>query len=628
LGSDLSKATLGYRPDIDGLRAIAVIPVLFFHVGIPAFSGGFVGVDIFFVISGYVITRRLLEDLSNGTFSIGGFYERRVRRIFPALLFIFALTYLAALFLLLPHEMIDFSDSVAASGVFGSNFYFWKSAGYFDPSSSLRPLLHTWSLAVEEQFYIFMPIALYLGHRYLKSRWDFLFWPVIVISFGLSVILSKSAPGTCFFLLPTRAWELLLGSILILTPPRPASAPVAQILAGAGIALIGYSIFHFDETIPFPGANALYPCVGAALIMYAGSNRTPFVSSVLSMQPLVWIGLISYSLYLAHWPVIVMARYYLIREPAGIEILGVMALTFAIAIFSYHYVEGPFRKPKAKTSQAAVLSFAVASLVITSAIGLAGIFMNGFTGRFPSFHQQEIAGIDQWRVGQCFLRTDQPAEQWSAENCIIGHGHDRLLLWGDSFAAHYIPGLIKNKDSIQNDLIFYTSAGCPPVLNFSSYKIPNCHQFNANAFDLIRKYNIKIVVLSARWDLLARRGEIDLQATINSLLALGVQVFVIGESPEFALDIQSLAYRLRKMDRTSWAIVNYDPTIDEKLRSQSRGAAMIEPLKQLCEKDMCPYRWQADLAYADYGHFSSAGSDYAVKKYFPRVGLPLNAGAR
>lgn len=613
----MAPKEVSYRPDIDGLRAVAVLPVLFFHAGLPGFPGGFVGVDIFFVISGFVITRRLLEDLKTGTFSVAGFYERRVRRIFPAMLFVFALTLLAAAFLLLPSEMIDFSDSVIASAVFGSNFYFWKSAGYFDPSSSLRPLLHTWSLAVEEQFYIFMPIAMYLGHRFLKARWWLLLWPATAASFALSVILSKVAPGACFFLLPTRAWELLLGAILVLTPLPPASARLAQILAGAGLVSIGYSIFSFNETIQFPGVNALYPCIGAALIIYAGSAT--LVNSALSIRPMVWVGLISYSLYMVHWPVIVMARYYLMRDPAGIEIATVIALSFAIALFSYNYIERPFRKPKTKTSRKRVLSFAGAALAATFAIGLMGLYLEGIPARFPAFHEQQIAGIDQWRVGQCFLAIEQPASQWDAGHCVIGHGHEGILLWGDSFAAHYIPGLLKNKDNIPDDLIFYTSAGCPPVLNFLSYKTPNCHQFNANALDLIKKHDIKIVVLSARWDLLARRSEIDLQATINSILALGAKVFVIGQSPEFALDIQSLAYRLRNTNRSSWTITNYNPAIDEGLMAQSVGATLIEPVKQLCNKDACPFQRQDSLAFMDYGHFSAAGSDYAVRKYFPTI---------
>lgn len=212
-----------YRADIDGLRACAVVPVVLFHAGIPGISGGFVGVDVFFVISGYVISARLLEDLNSGRFSIINFYERRVRRIFPALLFVITVTTIAAGFLLLPREMIDFSKSLAASALFASNIYFWKQSGYFDIASSLRPLLHLWTLAVEEQFYVLMPVAMYVAYA-LGARWRLIFWPAFLASFGLSVAITSVAPSANFFLLPTRAWELLLGALLILTPP-PGAEP-------------------------------------------------------------------------------------------------------------------------------------------------------------------------------------------------------------------------------------------------------------------------------------------------------------------------------------------------------------------------------------------------------------------
>lgn len=206
-----------YRADIDGLRACAVVPVVLFHAGIPAITGGFVGVDVFFVISGYVISARLLEDLNSGRFSVIQFYERRVRRIFPALLFVIAVTTIAAGFLLLPREMIDFSKSLAASALFASNIYFWKQSGYFDIASTLRPLLHLWSLAVEEQFYVLMPVAMYVAYA-LGSRWRLIFWPAFLVSFGLSLAVTSVAPSANFFLLPTRAWELLLGALLEATP--------------------------------------------------------------------------------------------------------------------------------------------------------------------------------------------------------------------------------------------------------------------------------------------------------------------------------------------------------------------------------------------------------------------------
>ena len=332
-----------YRADIDGLRACAVLPVVLFHMGVPAITGGFVGVDVFFVISGYVISRQLLEALDSGTFSLLNFYERRVRRIFPALLFIVALTTVFAWLLLLPPQMLDFSDSLLASASFISNFFFWRQSGYFDIASAFRPLLHLWSLAVEEQFYILMPVAIYVTYA-LGSRWRFVFWAGFLASLGLSVALTNTAPSANFFLLPSRAWELLLGALLVLTPPPAPNRTIAEICGAIGVLLLLYSIFYFDENTPFPGAHALYPCVAAALLIYSGSSRSPFFNRLISIKPLVFFGLISFSLYLVHWPLIVLSRYYLLRSPQGYEVVLLMAGSVALAFFSYRFVELPFRR--------------------------------------------------------------------------------------------------------------------------------------------------------------------------------------------------------------------------------------------------------------------------------------------
>jgi peptidoglycan/LPS O-acetylase OafA/YrhL len=627
-------STMKYRPDIDGLRAVAVLPVLFYHAGVPGFPGGFVGVDIFFVISGFVITARLKEDLVRSTFSILDFYERRVRRIFPALLFVFALTWLASLVLLLPSEMVDFSRSLAAAGYFSSNFYFWKGSGYFDTASALRPLLHTWSLAVEEQFYIFMPIAMYLGYRFLNSRWKLLFWPAAVASLILSEAVGKTAPAASFFLLPTRAWELLLGALLILTPPPRIPTRFGQVGAATGLVMIAYSVFLFNETTPFPGLNALYPCLGSALLIYFNTERVTLIGRVLSLGPMVQVGRISYSLYLVHWPMIVMSHYYLIRSPQGLEVIGVILASFALAIFSFRFVETPFRKPKHETSRTRVLSLAIASLAATFVVGSVGALLNGFPSRFPDYHEENVAGFGGWQIGACFLSPGEPIAQWDRGRCTITTGHgENLLLWGDSFAAHYAPGIVINKDNIDANVIQYTSAGCPPILSYYSYKIPLCSQFNAHALDLIKDYDVKTVVLSARWDLLAHRGTADLHETIAKVRALGADVFVIGEPPEFGLDVQSLGYRLRDVPpidgSSSWKIANFNPAIDDGLRAQAADAVLIEPIKELCEGDMCPYRINGSFVYTDYGHFSAEGSDYAVKKYFPRlVKQTIETGSR
>jgi len=606
-----------YRADIDGLRACAVLPVVLFHMGIPAVRGGFVGVDVFFVISGYVISTRLFEELNSGRFSIIDFYERRVRRIFPALLFIVALTAAVAVFLLLPPQMIDFSDSLVASAFFSSNFFFWKQSGYFDIASAFRPLLHLWSLAVEEQFYIFMPVAMYAAYA-LGSRWRLIFWTGFLASLGLSVAVTNTAPSANFFLLPTRAWELLLGALLVLTPPPPANRMVAEACGTIGAMLLIYSIFYLNEDTPFPGANALYPCVGAALLIYSGTSYSPFFNRVLSLRPVVFFGLISYSLYLVHWPLIVLSRYCLMRNPRGNEVVLLIVGSVALAVFSYKFVEIPFRRREFARRRRTLFAQGAGAMAVVAMVGLAGA-QSGLAWRFPDFEERTAIPrtAEQWRAGVCFLGTKQSPEQWHLDRCTLTRGNSGdILLWGDSFAAHYVPGLLANERTIPYNIIEYTSAGCPPVIKYQSYSLPNCQQFNKGAIELIEKVKPRIVILSARWELLLNHGFFaELKETIDRIRSTGAKVVVIGPSPEFGIDVRSLAYWLHNdgQGSSSWQISNTDPTINEYLRRTTDGATLLDPIAALCRGNICPYEKEGRLLYGDYGHYSIEGSEVAVR---------------
>jgi peptidoglycan/LPS O-acetylase OafA/YrhL len=603
-----------YRADIDGLRACAVVPVVLYHAGVPGVTGGFIGVDIFFVISGYVITTRLAEDLTLGRFSITDFYERRVRRIFPALLFVIACTTIAAGFLLLPGQLVDFCNSLAASAIFASNIYFWKQSGYFDVASTMRPLLHLWSLAVEEQFYILMPVAMYVAYA-VGARWRLIFWPVLLASFGLSVAIASLAPNANFYLLPTRAWELLLGALLVLTPPPSPSRGIAEVAGAIGSVLLIYGIFFLSDATPFPGVNALYPCVGAALLIYAGASHPTFCSRAISLRPVVLIGLISYSLYLVHWPLIVMSHHFLLRKPTSIEITMLVAASIALAVFSYRYDETPFRKKALAKQRSSLFAQGAGAMAIVCLVGLAGA-SQGFRWLFPEFKEQAVSGGEQWQEGVCFLYGFQTPALWNEEKCTLTTGKDAsLLLWGDSFAAHYVPGLLRNQAAIPFNIVQYTSAGCPPVLNYFSYVIPNCQKFNENAFALIDRIRPKVVVLSARWDLLLGRGFAGFRETVSRIKSTGAKIIIVGPSPEFGIDVQSLAYRLRHEAgaSTSWEIANFNPAINDFLARVSNMASILDPIGALCHDLICPYKQDDQFLYLDYGHFSAEGSDLAVR---------------
>ncbi|NEU11269.1 acyltransferase [Methylobacterium sp. BTF04] len=609
-----------YRPDIDGLRALAVLVVLLFHAGVATLGGGFVGVDVFFVISGYVIGNGIVADVAAGRFTVAGFYERRIRRILPVLVATLLACALLARLLLEPEARVDFARSVAASAGFVSNLYFWKSSGYFDVAAQTRPLLHTWSLAVEEQFYLFIPLTLPLALRVSRR---FAGWAVLAglaASLALSIGLTATAPTTSFYLLPTRAWELLAGTVLVFLKPTPAR-PLREGMAVLGLGLIVWAVLAYDEATPFPGLGALPPCLGAALLIQSG--RTPeagptAIGRLLGMKPCVAIGLISYSLYMVHWPVIVFTRYALLRDPAGLEILGVVAVSGALATASWRWIETPLRHPANRLPQARLFARTLAILAAFMAFGLASARWNG---RESGGTQARLGALerDAWMGGRCFLEN-QPAAAWAGDACwrTTGAG-GRALLWGDSFAAHYVPGLVANAKDLSHDVLQYTFAGCPPVLAYASNAKPGCRDFNARVVAVVRAYRIDTVVLAARWDLVPARLLDTLPDTIARLKAEGVAVVVIGASPVFAFDVAVLAARnagLRPDGSAAWYAKAGHPGT-ATLAHLSAGARFVDPRATACDGPLCRYRADNVDLFIDYGHLSAAGSDRAVRGYFP-----------
>jgi peptidoglycan/LPS O-acetylase OafA/YrhL len=607
-----------YRPDIDGLRAIAVLAVVFYHAGTPFVPGGFVGVDIFFVISGFVIATSLKRDLDEGRFSIGAFYERRVRRIFPALLLVFAVSFVVARILLLPDAFTGFAASLFSASAFYSNVYFWRASGYFDTSAHLLPLLHTWSLAVEEQFYILMPLAIFVIHRFGRSRWTLFLLPIAMASLLLSAYAVETAPKANFFLLPTRAWELLAGVLAALSTLPALTRRFAEIAAATGLALIAYALVFYSETTPFPGPSALAPCLGSLLLIVAGSNNQTVVNRQLSFRPLVAVGLISYSLYLVHWPIFVFARYATLRNPTLAESAGLIAVSVMAAAVSWRFVEQPFRYPKPGTGRSIALGSAAAAMAAALLAGLIGPKLNGIPPvSMPAV--QTADATDIWKSGQCFLIDDLNPARWDIAACTRTTGKSRnLLLWGDSFAAHYTPGLLANAKVARVNVIQYTAAGCPPVLSYYSYARPGCQTFNRFALELIKRQNIGVVVLAARWTDIQQRGLDSIRSTLVALEATGVQVFLIGQSTEFLTDVNVIAARNsgNRQHAQSWQIA-FDARINRALKGYAGQATFIDPLDFLCHGDECPYAIDGKFLYYDYGHFTPFGSARAVAAYFP-----------
>jgi peptidoglycan/LPS O-acetylase OafA/YrhL len=613
-----------YRPDIDGLRAVAILPVLLFHAGLAGFSGGFVGVDVFFVISGYVIALSLLPDLHARQFSIWRFYARRIRRIFPALFVTVAVTGIFAYLLFLPSFFLDFSKSLLAASVFTSNLYFWKASGYFAAEAVFRPLLHTWSLSVEEQYYLFMPVAMWVIFRFLGKRWLLFLSPAIMVSLALSIYATWVAPTANFYILPTRAWELLIGAALALgSIPVVRTRWLAEAIGVLGLAMIGYAIFSFDDTTSFPGLNALFPCLGTALLIYVGKAKVaPLATSFLSLKPLVWIGLISYSLYLVHWPIVSFVRYQSLEQPTLAQALVIVAASFALAYLSWRFVEQPFRRPNPALTQPRLLAGGVVAIALFAAIGVVGIVSKGFPGRAGGFVEEKVAGHEHWHPGKCFLSDNPDYRKWSAEDCTLTNGSGpEALLWGDSFAAHYIPGIEANAGHIPAKVLVYTAAGCPPIVSYYSYARPRCTEFNANVLKLVKERGIRTVILSSRWTDLQSRGLDQLKSTLDALAPLGVDVYVIGQSPQFSVDVQVIAYSKGSGDPDAvdkWTVF-FDPAINAALKERAGAAKFIDPLTYLCDGPLCAYREKGQYLYEDAEHFSVLGSREAVAAYFPLV---------
>lgn len=625
-----------YRPEIDGLRAAAILPVVFFHAGVAGFSGGFVGVDIFFVISGFLITGILDDDLRNGRFSILTFYERRFRRIIPALIFFVLLTSIAAYLLFLPSFLEDYARSLLSVGTFTSNLYFWKFSGYFENSAHLRPLLHTWSLAVEEQFYIFMPIAMWLLYRVAFRLRLFALALALVLSLALSVYATEVAPTANFFLLPTRSWELLAGSMMALWRGQSALSYRANgMLSMGGAALILYPVFTYTEATPFPGLAAVLPCAGAALIIYTGGPDRSIAGKILASSLLVFIGKISYSLYLAHWPIAVFVRYVTLEEPNLQHAIVIIAASFALAIFSWRFVETPFRRRASGGQRRSVIGYSLASLSIVAAAGYLGIVLHGLPQRFPDYASaveartrdastlvasagtQQFSG-QSWRNGKCFFEDETSFQNWRPEDCALtDNPGEATLLWGDSYAAHYAPGIVANAASIRGRVYQYTSAGCPPVLLYYSYARPKCQTFNQNALGIIKSLGASTVVLSGRWVDLQLRGLHLLEHTVHQLEANGVRVIVIGQSPMFVTSVDVIAYEKAAPSQmtASWTTV-IDADFNQRLRQAAGGADFVDPIATDCTEDGCPYIDNGRMLYFDSGHLSDFGSARLVARLF------------
>lgn len=607
------------REDIDGLRAFAVLAVLFNHLG--AVPGGFIGVDVFFVISGFLITRIIYDDLDTGQFSIIDFYARRARRILPAFFLISVLTAIAATIFLLPEELINFGRSLSRSAFFVPNFYFESQAGYFEPAASQLPLLHFWSLGVEEQFYAAFPVIMLTCAIVLRRHYLLVIALLALTSFAAAVWSTSSNPTSAFYRPELRAWELLCGSLLAILG---GSAPtqIAPLLSTGGLSLLGAGAVLYSDATPFPGLAALLPCAAAVLVIY-GQSR------VLGSPPLAWIGRISYSLYLVHWPIIVFFDRYLPQAPRVGRTVIVSVAAIALADLSYRFVETPFRKRMLLQKHWQILAGSTLALAGLFAVGFFISRMDGLPWRVSPEIRAISAYLDYpykpiFRDGSCFLHPDQQPFDFDRQDCFAAGSGKSALMWGDSLAAHYFGAIAAALPGIR--LGYAGASACAPILDVDVSDRPNCRAFNNMIMDIIRSDPPDLVILSAYW---SRFNVVtaELVQTIQVLRDAGSKVIVLGPGPFYDTPVPVLLAQLKMAKSSSNSadahLLRELRSVDAAMKSQLvslPGVIYISVLETMCEPDGCPLATSTGVpVHWDSAHLTAEGAEFFLGRFGPTI---------
>jgi peptidoglycan/LPS O-acetylase OafA/YrhL len=628
-----------YRADIDGLRAVAVISVVMFHAAPAVFPGGFVGVDMFFVVSGFLITSTIAVEMRAGTFSMMSFYDRRARRILPALVALLAACVVLGYLILWPGDYADLGRSMGYAAAGLANIFFRNETGYFDQKAGMQPLLHLWSLGVEEQFYLVWPPVLFLLLRVFRLKLHAtlaVLCVMTVAAFVMAVMEEGIDPKAAFFLTPFRAWELGVGCVLALLPAVDLSEPAKALAALAGSALIGYAIFGLDASSPFPGLNALFPCLGAALLIWSGEDRPSLVGRCLSWYPVRLIGLISYSLYLIHWPALVFVRHYNNGFELGpVQLALTLASCVAMAWVSWRYIEQPFRKRRTSPGRTVAVGGIVMMAVIAGGVGLAA--SSGMAWRLPERMRPMVSRQVAWqwtcpralKLDKTFLC--QFGGKWS-------EARQRAFLWGDSHAEHLAPLL--EAASGRTGTAYVLNRRCPVILGgILRLNIPENQDYNNNArcvstrrsaMDTLRSHpEIETVILASAWPFLVKSlrrepptSEQDgyallrdgLQEAVNDMARPGRKIVVIGDFPYLRTDpIQCLAGEVlwrRRCDRKELGIsaAAYDRqqgkvnAILRSIAATNPNVSVIIPGAVLCKSGTCQTEWDGDFLYRDTDH--------------------------
>lgn len=621
-----------YRKDIDGLRAIAVLAVIIHHLNQNLLSGGFIGVDIFFVISGFLITSHLYNALKTNTFSFSTFYKKRINRIVPALLTVIIVSLCVSLIILSPADLIRIANSALTSLSGLSNIYFWREYGnYFSANTNEAILLHTWSLGVEEQFYLIWPIMLYFIIKITSKSYSILF--LLLLIFITTLALSEYATtlfaSASYYLLPSRFFELAIGGLLAAYSPKTTwNTLLCLIMRIVGIALIIYALLIFNSQTHFPGFRALVPCMGTCLIILSGNvGKTSYLLSIL---PLQFTGLLSYSLYLWHWPIIAFLNYLYL--PIGlINSIIIIVMTYFLSFLTWKYIEIPFRISgnQKKFTYVFVTRLGI-PLLLLLLLTLIIRHWQGFPERFPALATQfeQITLIKPNELRKNCHVTNQLYKTELNNRCILGR-EDKLLdglLIGDSYANHF-SGMI---DEIATEkkwhIIDYTMDACPPILGYGNKLTDTyakrCIARNNHIYQLIEKNHYRYIILAADWP---QDNEFYpyLKETLEKYLSSGSQIILILNNPLIdhaaSCPIRKLIFNLN----ISCAVAEH-PSAGywAKIKKSFPQIIFIDPNKLICQENKCSPVSQNTPLYRDNGHLNDIGSRLLGKELLRQNTFP------
>lgn len=636
-----------YRPDIDGLRAIAIFSVLIFHAFPEYLPGGFIGVDIFFVISGFLICTIIFENLAQNSFSFIDFYSRRIRRIFPALGIVLLSSWLLAWFTLLPEEFKSLGKHILGGAGFVSNLVLWNESGYFDADSNTKPLLHLWSLGIEEQFYLLWPIVMWVAYRF-KISFILLTLGVLLFSFTLNLFLISDAPVAVFYSPITRVWELLFGSVLawvLLPKKQKAQHRIQQFIqslnaaqsngcAAIGILLMLVSLAFITENSAFPGWWALLPVMGSALLILSGPHAW-VNQKILSYRVMVWFGLISFPLYLWHWPLL--SFTHLIDGTNSIVTrFSMVLLSILLAWLTYRFIERPFRfgRLASQPVQAKVILSLMAFMCLVAYMGYAAYVRDGIPIPRMLFRSSNLLLNEiltykfqtgpAWRMGSCYLTEKQNAGDFGSCGANIDPAKSTVVLWGDSHAAHLYPGFEKAYINEIN-LVQRTASACPPILQIDKISRPFCKDINDQTLGLITKLRPQRVLLAGNW---RDNSWSDLSKTIKALKAIGVaNIDLVGPVPVWENNLPKQIFLFCKKNtpceipvRMQMGLVTKVFELDQQMAQFAiqENVNYLSPIKVLCNVQGCLIRTGEagnTITSWDSEHLTDAGAQYLVSKF-------------